>query len=115
MPKSKQINNVFEIDRENILEDSYSYLSRLPVSKLHNKFVVTFKGEKGQDEGGILREWYQILSHEILNPDYALFILSSTSHAYRINPSSHVNDHHLSYFKRSFLTAVSPVPFTSTY
>ena len=30
-------------------------------------------GEEGQDAGGLLREWYVIISREIFNPNYALF------------------------------------------
>ncbi len=57
-------------------------------------------GEEGQDAGGLLREWYIIISREIFNPMYALFCTSEGDRVtYTINPSSHCNSNHLSYFK----------------
>ncbi|RXG54495.1 E3 ubiquitin-protein ligase HUWE1 [Armadillidium vulgare] len=59
-----------------------------------------FSGEEGQDAGGLLREWYVIISREIFNPMYALFCISPGDRVtYMINPSSHCNSNHLSYFK----------------
>ena len=36
-------------------------------------FTWKYLGEEGQDAGGLLREWYVIISREIFNPNYALF------------------------------------------
>lgn len=59
-----------------------------------------FAGEEGQDAGGLLREWYIIISREIFNPMYALFCTSPGDRVtYTINPASHCNSNHLSYFK----------------
>lgn len=56
--------------------------------------------EEGQDAGGLLREWYVIISREIFNPMYALFTVSPGDRVtYMINPSSHCNSNHLFYFK----------------
>lgn len=56
--------------------------------------------EEGQDAGGLLREWYVIISREIFNPMYALFTVSPGDRVtYMINPSSHANSNHLFYFK----------------
>lgn len=59
-----------------------------------------FSDEEGQDAGGLLREWYVIISREIFNPMYALFTVSPGDRVtYMINPSSHANSNHLFYFK----------------
>lgn len=59
-----------------------------------------FVDEEGQDAGGLLREWYVIISREIFNPMYALFTVSPGDRVtYMINPSSHANSNHLFYFK----------------
>lgn len=61
---------------------------------------VRFTDEEGQDAGGLLREWYVIISREIFNPMYALFTVSPGDRVtYMINPSSHANSNHLFYFK----------------
>lgn len=71
----------------------------IPVSALLNRYIV-FEGEEGQDAGGLLREWYMIISREMFNPMYALFRTSPGDRVtYTINPSSHCNPNHLSYFK----------------
>ena len=69
------------------------------VSGLLRRYIV-FEGEEGQDAGGLLREWYMIISREMFNPMYALFRTSPGDRVtYTINPSSHCNPNHLSYFK----------------
>lgn len=71
----------------------------IPVSALLYRYIV-FEGEEGQDAGGLLREWYMIISREMFNPMYALFRTSPGDRVtYTINPSSHCNPNHLSYFK----------------
>lgn len=71
---------------------------------LTNKRIIYFnpltKGEEGQDAGGLLREWYVIISREIFNPMYALFTVSPGDRVtYMINSSSHCNPNHLCYYK----------------
>lgn len=66
----------------------------------HMMEFVPSSGEEGQDAGGLLREWYLIISREIFNPNYALFLTSPGDRVtYTINPASHCNSNHLSYFK----------------
>lgn len=66
---------------------------------MYYRYIV-FEGEEGQDAGGLLREWYMIISREMFNPMYALFRTSPGDRVtYTINPSSHCNPNHLSYFK----------------
>ena len=52
------------------------------------------------DYGGLAREWFFLLSHEMLNPMYCLFeYASKNNYSLQINPASYVNPHHLTYFK----------------
>jgi len=90
---------IIEVDRNNIFEDSFTQVFRIPSDKMRGGAVIVFKGEIGEDEGGLMREWFQILSKEIFNPNYALFRLVRGANGYSINPSSHINAHHLNYFK----------------
>lgn len=56
--------------------------------------------EEGQDAGGLLREWYLLMSREIFNPNYCLFRVSPSDRVtYTINPASFINSNHLSYFR----------------
>ncbi|KAG7469909.1 hypothetical protein MATL_G00133800 [Megalops atlanticus] len=51
---------------------------------------------KGQ---GVVREWFDILSNEIINPDYALFTQSADGTTFQPNSNSSVNPDHLNYFR----------------
>ncbi|KAK3102129.1 hypothetical protein FSP39_009035 [Pinctada imbricata] len=88
------------IRREHVFEDSFRELFRRSADEWKHRFYIVFEGEEGQDAGGLLREWYIIISREIFNPMYALFCISPGDRVtYTINPSSHCNSNHLSYFK----------------
>lgn len=66
---------------------------------LRRKLFLTFKGEDGLDYGGVAREWFFLLSHEVLNPMYCLFqYTSKNNYCLEINPASYVNPDHLAYF-----------------
>jgi len=43
---------------------------------LRKRLMIKFKGEDGLDYGGVAREWLYLLSHEMLNPYYGLFLYS---------------------------------------
>ncbi len=37
-------------------------------------FIIDFEGEPGIDQGGVRREWFEVLSKEIFSPAYGLFV-----------------------------------------
>lgn len=46
------------------------------------------------------REWFFLLSHEVLNPMYCLFeYAGKDNYCLQINPASSINPDHLKYFK----------------
>uniref|UniRef100_A0A8C7QR58 HECT-type E3 ubiquitin transferase n=1 Tax=Oncorhynchus mykiss TaxID=8022 RepID=A0A8C7QR58_ONCMY len=88
------------VRRDHVFEDSYRELHRKSPEDMKNRLYIVFEGEEGQDAGGLLREWYMIISREMFNAMYALFRTSPGDRVtYTINPSSHCNPNHLSYFK----------------
>ncbi|KAL7675534.1 hypothetical protein ACOME3_001803 [Neoechinorhynchus agilis] len=88
------------VRRDHLFEDSYRELNRRSVDEWKRRFYVTFEQEEGQDAGGLLREWYSVISKEIFNPNYALFMVNPSDRVtYMPNPASHANPSHLSYFK----------------
>lgn len=42
-------------------------------SDLKKQLVVEFEGEQGVDEGGVSKEFFQLVVEEIFNPDYGMF------------------------------------------
>ena len=88
------------VRRDNVFEESFRELHRRSAEEWKNRFFVVFEEEEGQDAGGLLREWYTIISREIFNPMYALFTTSPGDRVtYMINSASHCNTNHLTYFK----------------
>lgn len=89
------------VRREQVFLDSYRALffkSNEDIKK--SKLEITFKGESGVDAGGLTREWYQVLSRQMFNPDYALFLpVESDKTTFRPNRTSGINPEHLSFFK----------------
>ena len=88
-----------KLKRHKLLEDSYKQLHRLKGDQWRNKIYIIFEGEEGQDAGGLLREWYLLLSKEMLNPNYCLFKNAASGGVHTINQYSNFNDRHLFYFE----------------
>lgn len=47
---------------------------------LKKQLVVEFEGEQGVDEGGVSKEFFQLIVEEIFNPDYGMFTQQPDSH-----------------------------------
>lgn len=54
-----------QVSRSNIFEDSFHAIMRVPPHELRRRLFITFRGEEGLDYGGIAREWFFLLSHEV--------------------------------------------------
>ncbi|KAH9487763.1 WW domain containing E3 ubiquitin protein ligase 1 [Bulinus truncatus] len=88
------------VSRENLFEDSFAQIMRLQPFDLRRRLYIIFKGEEGLDYGGLAREWFFHVSHDVLNPMYCLFEYASNSnYSLQINPASSINPDHLQYFK----------------
>ncbi|XP_067052161.1 NEDD4-like E3 ubiquitin-protein ligase WWP1 isoform X1 [Acropora muricata] len=88
------------VNRTNIFEDSFQQVMRYAPHDLRRRLYIIFKGEEGLDYGGVAREWFFLLSHEVLNPMYCLFEYANKSnYSLQINPASYVNPDHLQYFR----------------
>jgi hypothetical protein len=44
--------------------------------------------EEGLDQGGVSREFFQILTHELFNPDFGMFSYVEESRVMWFNPAS---------------------------
>lgn len=88
------------VHRNKVFEDSYIQIMDKDPRDLRNKLWIEFSDEAGLDYGGVTREWFFLLSHQIFNPYYGLFEYSATdNYTLQINPhSAACNPEHLSYF-----------------
>lgn len=88
------------VTRQTLFDDSYHQIMRLPAYELRRRLYIIFRGEEGLDYGGVSREWFFLLSHEVLNPMYCLFeYANKNNYSLQINPASYVNPEYLQYFK----------------
>lgn len=55
---------------------------------LKKQLVVEFEGEQGIDEGGVSKEFFQLVIDEIFNPDYAMFTVQPETQTMWFNPTS---------------------------
>ncbi|KAL7274416.1 hypothetical protein RUND412_002691 [Rhizina undulata] len=89
-----------KVRRSHIFEDSYAEVMRQTPNDLKKRLMVKFDGEDGLDYGGLSREFFFLLSHEMFNPFYCLFEYSAhDNYTLQINPHSGINPEHLNYFK----------------
>ncbi|KAL4657477.1 E3 ubiquitin-protein ligase HACE1 isoform X1 [Arapaima gigas] len=91
-------NDILLIHRESIFQSSCEVVSKSSNEKLKQGIAVRFHGEEGMGQG-VVREWFDILSNEIINPDYALFTQSADGTTFQPNSNSSVNPDHLNYFR----------------
>jgi E3 ubiquitin-protein ligase NEDD4 len=59
-----------KIRRNRIFEDSYAEIMRQTPADLKKRLMIKFDGEDGLDYGGLSREYFFLLSHEMFNPFY---------------------------------------------
>lgn len=88
------------VSRNNLFEDSFQEIMRKNAVDLRRRLYIQFRGEEGLDYGGVAREWFFLLSHEVLNPMYCLFMYAgNNNYSLQINPASFINPDHLKYFE----------------
>uniref|UniRef100_A0A8D3A0B4 E3 ubiquitin-protein ligase n=1 Tax=Scophthalmus maximus TaxID=52904 RepID=A0A8D3A0B4_SCOMX len=96
MPQHIKIN----VTRKTLFEDSFQQIMSFNAQDLRRRLWIIFPGEEGLDYGGVAREWFFLLSHEVLNPMYCLFeYAGKDNYCLQINPASYINPDHLKYFK----------------
>ncbi|KAG0300192.1 hypothetical protein BGZ98_009372 [Dissophora globulifera] len=89
-----------KVRRSHIFDDAYHEIMRQSPSDLKKRLMIKFEGEDGLDYGGLSREFFFLLSHEMFNPVYCLFEYSAhDNYTLQINPHSSINPEHLNYFK----------------
>lgn len=65
-----------KVRRNNIIDDALVGLEMVAMERaldLKKQLVVEFEGEQGVDEGGVSKEFFQLIVEEIFNADYGMF------------------------------------------
>lgn len=77
------------VRREFLLEDSVDAVMSLSRRDLRKLWRFEFIGEAGIDAGGLAREWFQLVTAEIFDPDMGLWQSSEANQMMMtINPAS---------------------------
>jgi E3 ubiquitin-protein ligase HUWE1 len=90
-----------QVRRDHVFHDSFKSLYFKSGDEMKfGKLSIKFHGEEGVDAGGVTREWFQALSRQMFDPNYALFVpVSSDRTTFHPNTLSGINEEHLQFFK----------------
>ncbi|KAJ9077981.1 hypothetical protein DSO57_1011273 [Entomophthora muscae] len=78
---------VLEIRRDYIIRDALFQLSSKSPQDLKKQLRVQFIGEEGVDEGGVQKEFFQLLVREMFDPKYGMFTTQEDQRLYWFNPN----------------------------
>ncbi|XP_022905557.1 ubiquitin-protein ligase E3A [Onthophagus taurus] len=84
-----------KVRRDHIIDDALVELEMIAMENpidLKKQLVVEFENEQGIDEGGVSKEFFQLVIEEIFNPDYAMFTYQQDSQTVWFNPTSFENE-----------------------
>ncbi|OBZ82387.1 Ubiquitin-protein ligase E3A, partial [Choanephora cucurbitarum] len=70
---------VLEIRRDHIISDTLLQLEEKSIHDLKKQLRVQFVGEEGVDEGGVQKEFFQLIVREIFDPKYGMFTFNEES------------------------------------
>ncbi|KAI9990062.1 hypothetical protein PInf_020368 [Phytophthora infestans] len=81
---------LLKVRREHIVEDAMQQLVHLSASAetLKKPLKVKFVGEEGIDEGGVQKEFFQILIRQLLDPAYGMFTYDEETRTLWFNSDS---------------------------
>lgn len=83
------------IRRDHVIDDALVNLEMIAMDNpqdLKKQLFVEFEGEMGIDEGGVSKEFFQLVVEEIFNPDIGMFTYDDETHTFWFNPTSFEND-----------------------
>lgn len=87
MLNSKDIFFKLKIRRDNIIEDTLNEVSKF-YDKLHYPLKVEFIGEEAEDEGGVRKEFFMIVTRKLFDVNYGMFIYNKKSRLFWFNLNS---------------------------
>ncbi|XP_077863624.1 ubiquitin-protein ligase E3A-like [Saccoglossus kowalevskii] len=84
-----------KVRRDHIIDDALVRLEMVAMENpadLKKQLYVEFEGEQGVDEGGVSKEFFQLVVEEIFNPDIGMFRNDEVTGDYWFNPNSFESD-----------------------
>eukprot|EP00002_Diphylleia_rotans_P026853 TRINITY_DN5372_c0_g1_i2.p1 TRINITY_DN5372_c0_g1~~TRINITY_DN5372_c0_g1_i2.p1 ORF type:complete len:1044 (+),score=190.77 TRINITY_DN5372_c0_g1_i2:73-3204(+) len=81
-----------EVSRDRIVSDTLSQLMHYHPAEMKKPLKVKFRDEEGIDEGGVKREFFQLLVRDLFNPKYGMFTYFEDTRVHWFNSSSFETD-----------------------
>uniref|UniRef100_A0A6Q2Y1E2 Ubiquitin-protein ligase E3A n=1 Tax=Esox lucius TaxID=8010 RepID=A0A6Q2Y1E2_ESOLU len=84
-----------KVRRDHIIDDALVRLEMIAMENpadLRKQLFVEFEGEQGVDEGGVSKEFFQLVLEEMFNPDIGMFTYDESTKLFWFNPSSLENE-----------------------
>lgn len=84
-----------KVRRDHLIDDALVELELIALGNpkdFKKQLYVEFIGEQGLDEGGVSKEFFQLIIEEIFNPDYGMFIEHKETNSFWFNSASFEND-----------------------
>lgn len=78
---------VFRVRRDYLIRDTITQIALHPPEDLRKELKVQFVGEEGIDQGGVQKEFFQLIVRSIFDPDYGMFV-QTKENLYWFNRSS---------------------------
>lgn len=78
---------VFRVRRDFLIRDTITQIALHPPEDLRKELKVQFVGEEGIDQGGVQKEFFQLIVRSIFDPDYGMFV-QTKGNLYWFNRSS---------------------------
>ncbi|XP_061420057.1 ubiquitin-protein ligase E3A isoform X1 [Lethenteron reissneri] len=84
-----------KVRRDHVIDDALVRLEMIAMENpadLKKQLYVEFEGEQGVDEGGVSKEFFQLVVEELFNPDIGMFTFDESTRLFWFNPSSLENE-----------------------
>ena len=83
---------VFRVKRSNIVHDTLNVLEHYEIDDFKKPLKIVFDDEEGVDAGGVRKEYYQLMTAQLLHPDYGMFKYYPESRLLWFNSDSFESD-----------------------
>ncbi|KAI9266359.1 hypothetical protein EDC94DRAFT_35995 [Helicostylum pulchrum] len=90
---------VLEIRRDHIISDTLIQLEEKSIHDLKKQLRVQFLGEEGVDEGGVQKEFFQLIVREIFDTKYGMFTFNEESRLCWFSPNPVLDDINIREYK----------------
>ena len=75
------------VRRDYLLGDSMKHLMSLNPMQLRKSWMIRFQDEPGLDAGGLMREWFELVTEELFTPSYGCW-KNNSNNQWQIHPFS---------------------------